>query len=554
MTGHTQPTPDDYVAINRRYRYKNANDLVEFLFSEGAFACFGYIQACCASGVVFVTLGAFKECWQDGLYFWSLNKEFSFGVKTEKQKKILPAGQKSSNHNLSRGENRTYPVPKEQPPRKLSGFRTHVIPYTLERGVHCARRRDNDLRRKDRRGIYEHTECALNAAVLFAQTPVYQRPGGAMTDLRRTPLFDLHVSLGAKMVPFAGYDMPVNYKLGVMKEHQHTRRAAGLFDVSHMGQVILRGRDADAAALALETILPQDIIGLPVGRQRYAFFTNDAGGIEDDLMVANRGDHLFVVVNAACKDADVARMRAALEPQGVTVKLIENRALLALQGPMAESVLADLQEGYADLRFMDVATLPLAGAECWVSRSGYTGEDGFEISIPASAASDVAKALLADARVEAIGLGARDSLRLEAGLCLYGHDIDTSTSPVEAGLTWAIQKVRRTGGTRAGGFPGEYRIFNDLAEGAARKRVGLRPEGRAPMREGTPLFASDTGGDAIGRVTSGGFGPTVGAPVAMGYIASAFAIPDQKLFGEVRGKRHPVRVNSMPFVPAGFKR
>ncbi|MDG1459012.1 MAG: glycine cleavage system aminomethyltransferase GcvT [Pseudoprimorskyibacter sp.] len=375
-----------------------------------------------------------------------------------------------------------------------------------------------------------------------------------MTDLRRTPLFDLHMSLGAKMVPFAGYDMPVQYKLGVMKEHQHTRSAAGLFDVSHMGQVILRGKDVDAAALALEAMLPQDIIGLPVGRQRYAFFTNDAGGIEDDLMVANRGDHLFVVVNAACKDADVARMRAALEPKGITVKLIENRALLALQGPMAAAVLADLQEGYADLRFMDVATLPLAGAECWVSRSGYTGEDGFEISIPASAACEVAKALLADERVEAIGLGARDSLRLEAGLCLYGHDIDVSTSPVEAGLNWAMQKVRRPGGARAGGFTGDDRIFSDLAEGVARKRVGLRPEGRAPMREGTPLFVLETGGDAVGTITSGGFGPTVGAPVAMGYIGAAYAIPDQRLFGEVRGKRHPVRVHPMPFVPAGFKR
>ncbi|MEE4346510.1 MAG: glycine cleavage system aminomethyltransferase GcvT, partial [Paracoccaceae bacterium] len=269
-----------------------------------------------------------------------------------------------------------------------------------------------------------------------------------MSELLHLPLEALHVELGAKMVPFAGYSMPVQYGLGVMKEHQHTRAAAGLFDVSHMGQVILRGADYQAVARAFEALVPVDVAGLAVNRQRYGYFTNDAGGIEDDLMLANRGDHLFVVINAACKDADIALMRAGL-PADVTLEVIEDRALLALQGPLAEDVLARLNDHVRAMRFMDVADLDLAGAACWVSRSGYTGEDGFEISVPADRAEDLARALLADDRVEAIGLGARDSLRLEAGLCLYGHDIDAATSPIEAGLGWAIQKVRRTGGARA---------------------------------------------------------------------------------------------------------
>ncbi|WP_299784348.1 glycine cleavage system aminomethyltransferase GcvT [uncultured Marivita sp.] len=374
-----------------------------------------------------------------------------------------------------------------------------------------------------------------------------------MSDLKRTPLYDLHVSLGAKMVPFAGYEMPVQYKLGVMKEHLHCRTAAGLFDVSHMGQVILRADDPEAAKVALERLIPQDVLGLGEGRQRYGFFTNDDGGIEDDLMFANRGDHLFVVVNAACKEADVARMRAAMEP-GVTVKLLENRALLALQGPKAEAVLAEHHPSVAEMRFMDVATVPLAGAECWVSRSGYTGEDGYEISVPVAAATELAQALLAHEEVEAIGLGARDSLRLEAGLCLYGHDIDSTTSPVEGGLTWAIQKSRRRGGAREGGFPGAARILEELTDGAARRRVGLQPEGRAPMREGTKLFASETSDTPVGIVTSGGFGPSVNAPVAMGYVETALSDTGTALFGEVRGKRLPVTVASLPFVAAGFKR
>ncbi len=370
-----------------------------------------------------------------------------------------------------------------------------------------------------------------------------------MSDQKHTPLYDLHVELGAKMVPFAGYAMPVQYGLGVLKEHLHCRAKAGLFDVSHMGQVKLVGDDA---ATAMETLVPVDVAGLAEGRQRYGFFTNDAGGITDDLMLANRGDHIFVVVNAACKEADIAHLRSGL--RGVDVIEVTDRALLALQGPAAEAVLAGLNPAVADMAFMDVATVTLNGAECWVSRSGYTGEDGYEISVPQAAAVDLAKALLAQDDVEPIGLGARDSLRLEGGLCLYGHDIDGTTTPIEAGLTWAIQKVRRSGGDRAGGFPGADVILAQLAEGAPRKRVGLRPEGRAPMREGVVLFADADATDPIGKVTSGGFGPTVGGPVAMGYVDAAHAAKDTVVFGELRGKRLPLTVAALPFTPANFKR
>lgn len=374
-----------------------------------------------------------------------------------------------------------------------------------------------------------------------------------MSELLHLPLEALHVELGAKMVPFAGYSMPVQYGLGVMKEHLHTRASAGLFDVSHMGQVILRGADYQTIALGMEALVPVDVAGLGVNRQRYGYFTNAAGGIEDDLMLANRGDHLFVVINAACKDADIALMRAGL-PADVTLEVIEDRALLALQGPLAEDVLATLNPAARTMRFMDVATLELAGAACWVSRSGYTGEDGYEISVPAHAAETLARALLADDRVAPIGLGARDSLRLEAGLCLYGHDIDAHTSPIEAGLGWAIQKVRRTGGARVGGFPGAARILSELDSTAPRARVGLLPEGRAPMREGTALFATADSDQPIGHVTSGGFGPTVAAPVAMGLVARDHAAAGTPLYGEVRGKRLPVTVVALPFTPANFKR
>jgi aminomethyltransferase len=374
-----------------------------------------------------------------------------------------------------------------------------------------------------------------------------------MDDLDHTPLYDLHAELGAKMVPFAGYAMPVQYPLGVMKEHLHCRSAAGLFDVSHMGQVILSGPSWEAVALAFERLVPMDVLGLADGRQRYGFFTNDAGGIEDDLMFARRGDELFVVVNAACKDADIARMRAGLEPE-VTVQVLEDRALIAVQGPSAEAVITDMDTRAAGMGFMDVVDLTLDGVGVWASRSGYTGEDGYEISVPATQAVGLVRTLLADARVEAIGLGARNSLRLEAGLCLYGNDIDATTTPVEATLLWAIQKVRRSGGARAGGFTGADIILKGLQSGAARKRVGLLPEGRAPMREGVTIFDAPEGGTQVGEVTSGSFGPTVEGPVAMGYVDLADAVTGTPLWGEVRGKRMPLTIAKLPFVAAKFKR
>ena len=374
-----------------------------------------------------------------------------------------------------------------------------------------------------------------------------------MSDLKTTPLHALHVELGAKMVPFAGYDMPVQYRAGVLQEHLHTRAEAGLFDVSHMGQVLLTGADWEEVALAFETLVPMDVLGLGDGRQRYGFFTNIAGGIEDDLMFARRGKDLLVVVNAACKEADIARMRAALEP-AISVTPLADRALIALQGPKAEAVLTRLGGAVGVMDFMDVHDLDLDGIGVWASRSGYTGEDGFEISVAAQDAEKLARLLLAQDHVAPIGLGARDSLRLEAGLCLYGHDIDTRTNPVEAALVWAIQKVRRVDGARQAGFPGADVILRTLRDGPMRKRVGLRPEGRAPMREGVVLFAQDSGGDPVGHVTSGGFGPTVQAPVAMGYVDSACADVGTRLYGEVRGKRLPVDVARLPFVPANFKR
>ena len=378
--------------------------------------------------------------------------------------------------------------------------------------------------------------------------PRAERGGIDVADLKHTALYDLHVELGAKMVPFAGWEMPVQYPLGVMKEHLHTRMNAGLFDVSHMGQIILRGGDP---ATALEALVPAAIVGLGVGRQRYALFTGAGGGILDDLMVANRGDHLFLVVNAARAEHDVGHMRTGLP--GIEVDEITDRALLALQGPMAQTTLARLVPEVAELRFMDVAVHGSEWDELWISRSGYTGEDGYEISVPAGQAEAFARALLAMEEIEPIGLGARDSLRLEAGLCLYGSDIDETTSPVEADLAWAIGKARRAGGVREGGFPGAERILREMADGPARRRVGLLPDGRAPMRAGTRIFAP--GGDApVGAVTSGAFGPSLGAPVSMGYVVAEHAAPGTALQGEVRGKRMPVTVAPPPFVAANFKR
>jgi len=368
------------------------------------------------------------------------------------------------------------------------------------------------------------------------------------TDLKHTPLNALHIELGAKMVPFAGYAMPVQYPAGILKEHEQTRRQAGLFDVSHMGQVRLSG---PGAAAALERLVPVDVCGLEAGRQRYALFTNDAGGILDDLMITNAGRHLFLVVNAACKDQDLAHMRRHLAAE-CEIAMLEDRALLALQGPDAATVMARLAPAAAKLVFMAAATATIGAAECFITRSGYTGEDGFEISVPAGQAEALARRLLAQPEVAPVGLGARDSLRLEAGLCLYGHDIDTTTTPVEAGLAWALSKARRRDGARPGGYPGAEVIMRQLADGAARRRVGILPEGRAPVREGAELSTSD--GRTVGRVTSGGFGPTVGGPVAMGYVESAFAKPGTALAAQVRGKPLPVAVCKLPFVTQNYYR
>lgn len=368
-----------------------------------------------------------------------------------------------------------------------------------------------------------------------------------MSELGRTALHGLHLELGARMVPFAGYDMPVQFPMGVLREHLHTRTAAGLFDVSHMGQVLVRPMSGDMAdaALALESLIPIDLCGLLPGRQRYGMFTNDTGGISDDLMVAHRGDHFLLVVNAACKEADLAYMQARLP--GCHVAPVPNRGLMALQGPLAAQSLAQMIPDVMALRFMDVATLAWQGHDLWVTRSGYSGEDGFEISVPNAQAMGFARALLALPAVAPIGLGARDSLRLEAGLCLYGHDITPDTSPVEAALAWAISKARRAGGARAGGFPGADRILEELADGPPRLRVGLLPEGRAPMREGTELFATATSPTPIGHVTSGGFAPSLDRPIAMGYVPAPHATPGNLLFGAVRGKRLPLQVCPLPF-------
>jgi aminomethyltransferase len=374
-------------------------------------------------------------------------------------------------------------------------------------------------------------------------------------ELKRTPLHALHVAAGGKMVPFAGYEMPVQYATGVLREHLHTRCNAGLFDVSHMGQIALRPKSGDVrdAALALERLVPQDILAVAPGRQRYAQFTNEAGGILDDLMVANFGNHLFLVVNAACKAEDEAHLRARLSDV-CAVEPLADRALIALQGPKAESVLARFCAEAPAMRFMDAGPRRVDGIDCFVSRSGYTGDDGFEISVPADRAAALTKTLLASSDVLPIGLGARDSLRLEAGLCLYGHDIDTSTTPVEGALEWSIQKSRRNGGARAGGFPGAETILAQLEKGAPRRRVGLRPEGRAPVREAAALFADGTSTEQIGAVTSGGFGPSLNAPVAMGYLPMAHAASGGLVFAELRGQRLPLRVAAMPFVPNTYKR
>jgi len=367
-------------------------------------------------------------------------------------------------------------------------------------------------------------------------------------DLLKTPLHALHIELGAKMVPFGGYDMPVQYATGILNEHRHTRSAAGLFDVSHMGQILLKGEGADTA---LETLVPVDIVDLPVHKQRYALFTNDDGGILDDLMVTRRENDLFLIVNAACKHQDLAHLQARIGQRCVVQSLTE-QALLALQGPQAVTALSRLNPDVQHLTFMTGGHFSLEGIDCFITRSGYTGEDGFEISVPSAQAEQLARALLAQPEVKPIGLGARDTLRLEAGLCLYGHDIDSGTTPVEGGITWAIQKVRRAGGARAGGYPGASVIDAQLAQGPAVKRVGLSSTERVPVREGAKVV--DQAGTDIGVVTSGSIGPSVNHPVALARLSSSHTTVGTPVFAIVRDKQVPMTVSATPFSPHRYHR
>jgi aminomethyltransferase len=380
----------------------------------------------------------------------------------------------------------------------------------------------------------------------MSETPALEVP------LAQTPLHALHVTRGARMVPFAGYDMPLQYADGIIAEHTHTRSAAGLFDVSHMGQAFVVGPDHATAARALEALMPADLAALAPGRQRYTQLTDANGGILDDLMVTRSADPaedgvLMLVVNAARKDADYAHIAAGL-PADVRLIRADHRALIALQGPQSAAVLERHCAGAGAMAFMSAKSASFDGIDCHVSRSGYTGEDGYEISVKANRVRAIAERLLGHAEIKPVGLGARDSLRLEAGLCLYGHDIDTSTSPVEAGLAWSIQKRRR----EEGGFPGAERVLGELRDGARRLRVGLKPEGRVPAREGAEIRAPD--GAPIGTVTSGGFGPSLGAPIAMGYVERAFAAPDTPVVLVVRGKDIAATVTALPFVPHRYYR
>lgn len=368
--------------------------------------------------------------------------------------------------------------------------------------------------------------------------------------LLQTPLNALHIELGARMVPFAGYSMPVQYPAGLMAEHLHTRTAAGLFDVSHMGQLRLVGPDA---AAAFESLMPVDVIGLGVNKQRYGLLLNDEGGIIDDLMFVNRGDDIFVIVNGACKAGDIAHIKDRIGQRCQVIPMPE-RALLALQGPQAVNALQRLLPGVEKLVFMTGAAHQWNGASLYVTRSGYTGEDGFEISVPAEHAEALARALLAQPEVQPIGLGARNSLRLEAGLCLYGNDIDTTTTPVEAALNWAMQKVRRTGGARAGGFPGAGKILAQLdgTQPPQRLRVGLIAKERVPVREHVEL--QNAAGERIGEVTSGLLGPSINQPIALGYVQSGYAALGTQVQALVRGKAVPMEVAPLPFVPNRYFR
>lgn len=380
------------------------------------------------------------------------------------------------------------------------------------------------------------------------------QPAANTVALKRTPLHDLHLAAHARMVPFAGCDMPLQYTSGVLKEHLHTRAEASLFDVSHMGQVALRPRSGNIAdaARGLEALVPVDVLGLKPGRQRYAFFTNADGGIIDDLIIGHCGDHFLLIVNASRKSVDRHHLENRIG-KVCEIEVLEDYALLALQGPKSEVALAPLAPVVTSMRFMDVRNTEIGGIPCSISRSGYTGEDGFEISVPATAAQGLARSLLKAPAVALAGLGARDTLRLEAGLCLYGQDIHEATTPVEAALEWAIQKARRPGGARAGGFLGSDRVLDQLVAGAPFRRIGLKPRGRAPVRAGTLLYAGATAPQCVGAVTSGGFGPSLGGPVAMGYVPTELAAANTNLYAEVRGNRLPVGMSPLPFVPQRYK-
>ena len=376
-----------------------------------------------------------------------------------------------------------------------------------------------------------------------------------MVKTQQTLLYDLHNSLGAKFVPFAGYDMPVQYEDGVMKEHLHTRNFSGVFDVSHMGQIIVRpkGNDFSDTVNSLESLMPSDLKNLKKNRQCYSFFTNKNGGLLDDLMISNRGDHFFIVVNASRKIDDLNHLKDKI---GDTchVEMLQDRSLLAVQGPMAETVLEKLSSQFVEMNFLDVKNINILGSTCWVSRSGYTGEDGFELSIENESVERITKEILSDSDAKLIGLGARDSLRLEAGLCLYGNELNEETTPVQASLNWAIHKERKIGGSREGGFVGANNVLRELRDGTKMKRIALLPEGRGPMREGCQIFESFDSNSAIGFVTSGGFSPTLKKPISMGYIESEFTRTGLKVFVELRGKRMIASISDLPFVSNNYKR
>ncbi len=376
-----------------------------------------------------------------------------------------------------------------------------------------------------------------------------------MNNLHRTSLYSLHRELNAKTIPFAGYEMPVNYPLGILNEHVHCRKSAGLFDVSHMGQIKISSKSISMHELAgeLEKLIPIDLISLSKDRQRYGFITNEKGGVIDDLMISNRGDHFFVVVNASRKEVDTNYFREKLISE-VDILVETQRSLVALQGPLAERALSSIIQGIESMNFMDVRNMLFNNEEIYISRSGYTGQDGFEISLPNDVSESFCRSLLNIKEVEAIGLGARDTLRLECGLCLYGQDLDEEITPVEAGLSWAIQKVRRTNGERAGGFPGAEIILDQIDKHPNRKRIGLLPVGKAPIRHGTKLFKDETGSQEIGIVTSGGYSPTTEKPISMGYLEGSSIEEDKLVYGEVRDKLLPLKIIKLPFVNTSFKK